>query len=478
MPKRGFTEKEKVVFYGMIKFPNLNDNALFKKIDINPSTIATIRNKFKKNNYFQNVRIPFLNHCGFELFTVSYDRLYFPSLSESPHNILNNIYKRIPNIFFLFNAPDSWLSLGYYQNYLNFKRINEIVRFNKYQYNFQEDTETQILFPFGLTRFYNYFDYSQIISNYFELDIDDIDYSNEKQITPITTMTQKSPDESSQIITKQDFKPLDKNHPADELPIYFDNLQYPDEPLLIQPAIKLTKAEREVFLALMQYPDLSDFAINKMISISATSVNNIRKKFESRSIIKQCVIPNLNLLGFELITLSHLKFKSIGNLQVREKLINNIFHKIPSILYVASNTDEIILAAYKNFSEYQHINEEISKLYRDKNILAIEPRTLLFPLTESYMIKKHSYVPIVNQLLGRGKSIINSILEIIGSKLGDTGKQILIKHLDSVDIIPDELTVKDIPNLIKIIEDIITPIFGAKSADEITKKVNQLKKLY
>jgi hypothetical protein len=467
MPKRGFTEKEKIVFYGMIKYPNLNDNTLSKKIDINPSTIATIRNKFKKNNYFYSARIPFLQYCGFELFSISYDRLYFPSLSESPQSILNSIYKRIPNIFFLLNAPDSWLSMGYYQNYLNFKRINEIVRFNKFQFNFQEDTETQIIFPFGLTKIYNYFDYSQIIKNFFELDIDEPDITMDIQqrqfdhISPQLDLTTSS---------------ISRVKPEVESQVYFDNLQYPDEPLTIPQTIKLTKAESEVFLALMQYPELSDFAINKMISISATSVNNIRKKFESKSIIKQCIVPNLSLLGFELITLSHLKFKSFGNLLVRQKLINNIFSKIPSILYISSNTDEIILAAYKNFSDYQHINEELSKIYRDKNILATESRTLLFPLTESKMIKEHSYVPLINQFLGRGKSIINSILEIIGNKLGDTGKQILIKHLDSIDIMADELTAKDIPKLIEIIQDIITPIFGVKSAKEITDQVKELEK--
>jgi DNA-binding Lrp family transcriptional regulator len=467
MAKRSFTEKEKIVFYGMIKYPTLNDNALSDIIDINPSTIATIRNKFKKNDYFRLFRIPSLQHCGFEILTVSYDRLYFPSLSESPNTILNSIYKRIPNIFFLLSAPDSWLSLGYYQNYLNLKRIGEIVRFNKYQFNFQEDTETQIIFPFGLTRIYNYFDYSQIIKTFFEIDID-----TKSQFEPENIMQLRG--QESAIDTELDDTTKADN--LDQSTLHLDYLQYPDEPLNIPLPIKLTKAEREVFLALMQYPELSDFAINKMISISATSVNNIRKKFESKAIIKQCVVPNLKLLGFELITLSHMKFKSFGNLSVREKLIQNIYNKIPSILFISGNTDEVILAAHRNFSEYQHIYEELTKLYRDKNILATEPRTLLFPLTESVLIKEHSYVPIVNQLLGRGKSIINSILEIIGEKLGETGKQILIKHLESIDILPDELTVRDIPKLIEIIEEIITPIFGIKSTEEISARIKQLEK--
>ena len=97
-------------------------------------------------------------------------------------------------------------------------------------------------------------------------------------------------------------------------------------------------------------------------------------------------------------------------------------------------------------------------------------------MTESILIKEHSYVPIVNQLLGRGKSIINSILDIIGERLGETGKQILIKHLESIDLMPDELTIKDIPKLIEIIQEIITPIFGTKSTDEITNKIKQLEK--
>ena len=116
----------------------------------------------KKKNYFQFIRIPFLQQCGFELLNVSYDRIYSPSLPEAPSYVLGSIYKKVPNIFYLLSAPDSWFGLGFYPNYLNYKRINEIIRFNKYQSGLQEDTEKQILFPFGLTKILNFFDYSKM----------------------------------------------------------------------------------------------------------------------------------------------------------------------------------------------------------------------------------------------------------------------------------------------------------------------------
>ena len=181
-------------------------------------------------------------------------------------------------------------------------------------------------------------------------------------------------------------------------------------------------------------------------------------------------------MGFELITLTHLKFKSYGSISARTELINEILWKIPSFLYLSSNTDEIILAAYKNFSEYQHINDDIVRIYRDKNFLASEPRTFLFPLSESIMIKEHTYVPLVNQFLGRGKSIMDSIMEIIGNKLGETGKHILIKHFETSEILAEDLSTKDIPSLIPIIQEVISPIFGIKSAKEITNKIIKLEK--
>ena len=163
-------------------------------------------------------------------------------------------------------------------------------------------------------------------------------------------------------------------------------------------------------------------------------------------------------------------------LSPREELIDKLQSKIPTILHIASNTDEIILAAYENFSEYQHINDEMSRIYRDENVFASEPRTLLFPLNESVPIKEHSYVPIVNQLLSRGKSIMESVLDIISNKLGDTGKQILIQHLESTDLMADEFTIKDIPKLVEIIQEVITPIFGKKSTTEISNKIKKLEK--
>ncbi|WP_455392633.1 hypothetical protein [[Eubacterium] cellulosolvens] len=466
MVKRNFTDKEKIVFYGIIKYPGINDNALSKIIDVNPSTIATIRNKLKKQNYFHMVRIPFLQNCGYELLAISYDRLYSPTLSESPSHVLGNIYKRIPNIFYLLTAPDSWVSIGFFQNYLNLKKFNEQTRFNKFQFELQEDTEKQIIFPFGLSKIFNFFDYSRILHDFFELDFDATYFDNEihaktiknLNISPSQFLNTKKPEilgiDASSGLESSEYHQLSFDGGA---------------------SFKLTKAEREVFLALIQYPELSDFAINKIISISATSINNIRKKFEAQSIIRQQVIPNLSLMGFELITLTHLKFRALGNIPTRRDIIDEVSGKVPSFFYISSNTDEIIIAAYKNFSEYQHVNDEILRLYRDKDFLTSEPRTLLFPLSESALIKSHSYVPLVNQFLGRGKTIIKAILDIIGKKLGETGKQILIRHLENSEISPEEMTVKDIPKLIQIIQEVITPIFGRKSANEISNKIKKLK---
>jgi hypothetical protein len=467
MVKRNFTDKEKKVFYGIIKYPGINDNALSKIIDINPSTIATIRNKLKKQNYFQTIRIPFLQNCGFEIFTVSYDRLYSPNLSESPDYILGSIYKRIPNIIFLLSSPDSWLSMGYYQNYLNFKHINEISRINKYHFEMQEDTEKQIIFPFGLTKLYNFFDYSRIIQNFFDLELT-TDEQPELYL-------QGASNKGNENIIQQDGLMTDNNSNFDSEMNLDKNLGQ-NTLWSTKTTFKLTKAEREVFLALVRYPDLSDFAINKIISISATSINNIRKKFQSNSIIKQRIIPNLSLMGFELITLTHLKFRSFGNIQARKEIIYEIQSKSPCFLYITSNTDEIIMAAYKNFSEYQHVNDDIVRMYRDKGFLSGEPRTLLFPLTESVLVKNHSYVQLVNQFLGRGKSIYDSILEIIGNKLGETGKQMIVKHLENIEIPTEDLTANDVPMLVGIVHDVISPIFGSKSAKEIANKIKKLEK--
>ena len=75
-----------------------------------------------------------------------------------------------------------------------------------------------------------------------------------------------------------------------------------------------------------------------------------------------------------------------------------------------------------------------------------------------------------------GKTVIRAILDIISKKLGETGKQILIKHLEDTELSPEEMTVKDIPKLIPIIQEVLTPIFGVKSANEITNKIKKLGK--
>ena len=64
MKKFNLSEKEKVVLYGLSKYPNYTDKLLSKKLNLKHSTVTAIRHRLHKNEYFRKLIIPKLQNMG------------------------------------------------------------------------------------------------------------------------------------------------------------------------------------------------------------------------------------------------------------------------------------------------------------------------------------------------------------------------------------------------------------------------------
>ena len=72
MKKIEFTKKEKLMLYGLVKYPQLTDNELSKKLDLKHSTVTSIRHRLKENEYLRKLIIPKLQSMGCEMLVAIY----------------------------------------------------------------------------------------------------------------------------------------------------------------------------------------------------------------------------------------------------------------------------------------------------------------------------------------------------------------------------------------------------------------------
>ena len=72
MKKFELTNKEKLMLYGLVRYPGLTDKKLSEKLNLKHSTVTSIRHRLRKNKYFRTLKIPMLQNMGCEMLVAIY----------------------------------------------------------------------------------------------------------------------------------------------------------------------------------------------------------------------------------------------------------------------------------------------------------------------------------------------------------------------------------------------------------------------
>lgn len=447
MAKRSLTQKEELVLYGIVKLPNLNDRELADKIDVNASTIATIRNKLKSSDYYNIIRAPILQNLDYSSIIVSYDRISFLAPTTSPFRIIENISNKITNYFYMVSINDAWLGVAFAKDIVETQNIQDTIANIKYASNLSIKTTYNEIFPLELSQINNFFNYSYLLEQLFGFNLE-----TPRNEFGLELELEGNTEEGAEL---DQLPSSDSKH---------SNSQF-------------TPIEKQIFLLLNQNPDLSDHAIAKSTSFSSSTVNTINKRLTKKGLLRKSVIPNLGKIGFELMASTHLKFIPTTTLSDRRKYTKYIITNFPSIFMISSNTNEIIFTIHKNFSDYQRINEELLNMYRENDLLLEDPNTIIFPLKEMNFQRYHHYQPLLKKILGIKTELGNKILKIMQEHFGPGGDKIFNNQLKNMGLTIESLSSKDLPKIANELYTVTTPIFGAKRAKTLQKDINNLEVL-
>jgi DNA-binding MarR family transcriptional regulator len=345
-------KNEKLVLYGLIKYPLFNDRELSQKIRLKMTTVTAIKNRLKKNKYYYTIRFPVLQNLGCELLMSSYIR-YNPLKTESERIKYHNdtLADNTPEIVYSITESDSGFCLGIAKNfteiYHTIENMERVYRENEVIENNQPD---YFYFPFEYSKVLNFFDFAPIIKYTYNVSI-----KGEEDDTPTE-------------IPKTDIT-------------------------------KLSNVEKRVLYGLIRYPDIPDSKIAENINVTRQVVSKLKKSFEVDGLLKTLRIPNLKKLGFEIMSVSHYKHNPRIPLEKRGKGIKQFLSEFPQVFMISGNLESLMINVCRDFTEYQELKNKASSYYKKQEFLIDEPQNIVFSIPNLKTIVEHNYAPLVHKIL-------------------------------------------------------------------------------
>jgi DNA-binding MarR family transcriptional regulator len=254
--KTNFTPKEKLVLYGLCKYPQLRDEELSKKLKIKRSTITSIKNRLKNQ----------------KAFTI----IYLPNFAMFGGSILSTINCK-------FNGPIKERK----ELIAKIKDIPEIIL------NLETDKESLNLFIsklyIDLQKFQNKFTNGN--SKILRQDIKNLTFFQELDKIKIFNLAN---------LIDNKFE-LEKSNLAENIFPEKNNLK------------KLNNNEKRIIHSLIQFPEDTIAKISKKIWISKPTISKIKNRLIEEKVIIPFIFPNLNKLNFKIIAIVNQKDKKIKN---------------------------------------------------------------------------------------------------------------------------------------------------------------------
>ncbi|MBN2517727.1 MAG: hypothetical protein JXB14_02695 [Candidatus Altiarchaeota archaeon] len=332
------TEREKLVLFGLVKWPNLNDTELSERIGLNRSTLTSIRMRLTKERYFDSILLPDLAKIGCELIAALHSdyNLLAPFSVRKKTAIL--VREKFRSYFLAAGVDKERVVIAASRN---FTELREQVDYEEAIYwskgYLTEEGTLYTYFPLEYSKIFNFLDYSDLLYKHFNLNLG-------------------LPSGGA-----------DKNFPYSK-------------------RVELKDKEKLLLYALVKYPTLSDTDLAKKLSTTRQTVSSTRKRFLGEGLLKPCNIPNIKKLGFELLVFHHSlfnpKFKLSERINESSKADYSKDWNSSSILDISSNLENIALHVFKSYTDFQREFKGHLSFYKKEGFLLKDPKIRIFPIKD------------------------------------------------------------------------------------------------
>jgi DNA-binding MarR family transcriptional regulator len=345
---------EKLVLYGLVRFPEEHAIEVAKKMGIPQPTFSNVVKRLDRKNYLSTVGLPGLEYLGLELIGVLYGSYNPTSTDKDRREIELNLRQRYPEIFFMVSGVHQVLMFLASNDFTELSKVLDDIEKTYIERGIIERTAVSTAtFALKDTLIARWFDYSLPLFNKFKLD--------QKGIPP-----------PMRIRTIE--------HGAVKLLDHHQN-------------------ELRVLLYLLENPMVSDVKMAKALELSRTTVSKIKAKLISQGLFMRCVIPNISKMGFEVFVFSDVEFKAETTYQQRIGSTEWLLGKLPIVVSMISNKRALTLYAFENYHDFQELKRLALSEYVGKGYIQGEIKTIIYSSSEMIAQPEPNFIPILRKVL-------------------------------------------------------------------------------
>jgi len=342
------SKNEKLVLWGLVAYPDLNDMELAKRLDMKYSTLCTVRKRLQEGDYYRTVRVPVLQKLGAEMLGVIYT-VFNPAISvQERARITTKAIEISEELFYSVGETHKGFSLSLASAYSDLSVINEtrIETFAKAGLLDQKHP-TEVIFPFAISHIPRFFDFAPLLAR--ALDIKNADAA----VTGFPTEMRK---------------------------------------------VELSKVEKRVLLVLVEKPDMNEKDLAAELGLSRYTFSRARKKLDSEGLVMKKRIPNFQKLGFKVMTISHLMFNLKKPFDA--KLLAMGMLQNPGTIFLAARKFECIsVSVYLEYEDYREEHTKDLQYLKENDYLIDVPNTAKYIIPNMVVMKDMVFGPMVKKTL-------------------------------------------------------------------------------
>jgi len=351
MNKFELTTKEKLMLYGLVKYPQLTDKELSEKLDLKHSTVTSIRHRLKEKEYLRKLIIPKLQSMGCEMLVAIYTN-FSPLIPLSERvAITGETIEVFPEIFFSVGEQDKGFSLSFSKDYATIGRINDI-RTQTFGGRglLEEEYPNTVVFPFEISKIYRFFDFAPLLRQSFalgsapEIEVETVDFGS------------------------------------------MENVVFSD-------------TEKNAYCMLISYPELADDDIGRELGVSRHTVSRLRRKFEENNLMSALILPNFVKLGFEILTFCHIRFDPRNPPDMDKDEAASLMSDA-TVFFATRMFEAVMISVYCDYDDYKNDMMKIMQILKENKWVAQDPIIRTYGLNTMVFIKDFKFAPITHKIVG------------------------------------------------------------------------------
>jgi DNA-binding Lrp family transcriptional regulator len=163
--------------------------------------------------------------------------------------------------------------------------------------------------------------------------------------------------------------------------------------------VVLSDTEKNVYCMIVSYPEMSDSDIGNEIGVSRHTVSRLRRKFEEEDFVRKISLPNLQKLGFEILSFYHIRYDPRNPPDMESDEAAGLMSD-STVFFASRRFEGVMISIYNDYDSYKSDMMKIMQVLKENRWIAEDPTIKTYGLNKMVYIKDFKFAPITHKIVG------------------------------------------------------------------------------